>query len=183
LEGVQNVVNDLDSLSLGKDFKIVTVSFNPDESYELAREKAATYYGGLENGHFPKGNWHFLTGDRENIRQFTQSIGFKYKRDGKEYAHPTVITILTPEGKISRYLYGAQFKPKDLKLALIEASNGEVGSSKLVNKVLLFCYEFDPVGKKYALKALNVVKAGGVLTLLSLTVLLTYFWRKEKKRI
>jgi protein SCO1/2 len=91
------------------------------------------------------------------------------------------ITVLTPDGKISRYLYGVQFEPSDLKLALIEASNGEIGSSKLVNKVMLFCYEFDPVGKKYALKALNVVKAGGVLTLLSLTVFLTYMWKREKK--
>ena len=181
LDGVKNSINDLSSLSLGNDFKIIAVSFNPDDSPGLAREKAVSYYDGLRNDHFPKGNWHFLTGDEENIRQLTQSVGFRYKKDGKEFAHPMAITVLTPDGKISRYLYGVQFEPKDLKLALIEASNGEIGSSRLVNKVMLFCYEFDPVGKKYALKALNVVKAGGVLTLLSLTVFLTYMWKREKK--
>jgi protein SCO1/2 len=181
LNGIQDAINGLSSLSLGKDFKIVSVSFNPDDSYNLAKEKARNYYKGLENGHFPKGNWRFLTGNEENISKLTQAVGFKYKRDGEEYAHPSTIIILTPKGQISRYLYGVQFEPRDFKLALLEASNGEIGSSKLLNKVMLFCYEFDPVGKKYALQALNVVKAGGVVTLLSLVGLLTYFWKKEKK--
>jgi protein SCO1/2 len=181
LNGIQDAINGLSSLSLGKDFKIVSVSFNPDDSYNLAKEKARNYYKGLENGHFPKGNWRFLTGNEENISKLTQAIGFKYKKDGEEYAHPSTIIILTPKGQISRYLYGVQFEPRDFKLALLEASNGEIGSSKLLNKVMLFCYEFDPVGKKYALQALNVVKAGGVVTLLSLVGLLTYFWKKEKK--
>jgi protein SCO1/2 len=181
LNGIQDAINGLSSLSLGKDFKIVSVSFNPDDSYNLAKEKARNYYKGLENGHFPKGNWRFLTGNEENISKLTQAVGFKYKKDGEEYAHPSTIIILTPKGQISRYLYGVQFEPRDFKLALLEASNGEIGSSKLLNKVMLFCYEFDPVGKKYALQALNVVKAGGVVTLLSLVGLLTYFWKKEKK--
>ncbi|MBI2487962.1 MAG: SCO family protein [Deltaproteobacteria bacterium] len=181
LNGVLDAVNGLSSLSLGKDFKIVSVSFNPDESYQLAAKKASNYYKGLENSHFPKGNWHFLTGDEENIGKLTQAVGFKYKKDGEEFAHPSTIIILTPKGEISRYLYGVQYEPKDLKLALLEASNGEIGSSRILNKVLLFCYHFDPVGKKYALQALNVVKAGGVVTLLSLVGLLTYFWKKEKK--
>ena len=181
LNGIQDAINGLSSLSLGKDFKIVSVSFNPDDSYNLAKEKARNYYKGLENGHFPKGNWRFLTGNEENISKLTQAVGFKYKKDGEEYAHPSTIIILTPKGQISRYLYGVQFEPKDLNLALLEASNGDIGSSKLLNKVMLFCYEFDPVGKKYALQALNVVKAGGVVTLLSLVGLLTYFWKKEKK--
>ncbi|HXG30960.1 MAG TPA: SCO family protein [Thermodesulfobacteriota bacterium] len=181
LDGVLEAVNNLSSLSLGKDFKIISVSFNPDDSHELARKKAGSYYDKLRNTHFPKGNWRFLTGDEKDIGQLTQSVGFKYKKDGKEFAHPSAIIILTPQGKISRYLYGVQYEPKDLSLALIEASNGEIGSSKLLNKVMLFCYEFDPVGKRYALRALNVVKAGGVVTLLSLVGLLTYFWKKEKR--
>ncbi|MGH7889213.1 MAG: SCO family protein, partial [Thermodesulfobacteriota bacterium] len=181
LNGVLDAVNQLSSLSLGKDFKIVSVSFNPDESPELAKEKASNYYKGLQNSHFPKGNWRFLTGNQENISKLTQAVGFKYKKDGEAFAHPSTLIILTPKGEISRYLYGVQYEPKDLKLSLLEASNGEIGSSKLLNKVMLFCYQFDPVGKKYALQALNVVKAGGVLTLLSLVGLLTYFWKKEKK--
>lgn len=181
LNGLQDTINDLSSLSLGKDFKIVSVSFNPNDSPELAKEKASNYYKGVENGHFPKGNWRFLTGNEENISKLTQAVGFKYKKDGEEFAHPSTVVILTPKGQISRYLYGVQYEPRDLKLALLEASNGEIGSSKLLNQVMLFCYQFDPVGKKYALQALNVVKAGGVLTLISLVGLLTYFWKKEKK--
>lgn len=181
LNGVLDAVNELSSLSLGKDFKIVSVSFNPSESPQLAKEKAGNYFRGLQNSHFPKGNWHFLTGNQENITELTQSVGFKYKKDGEEFAHPSTIVVLTPNGKISRYLYGVQYEPRDLKLALLEASDGEIGSSKILNQVLLFCYHFDPVGKKYALQALNVVKAGGVVTLLSLIGLLTFFWKREKK--
>jgi protein SCO1/2 len=181
LNGLLEAVNNLDSLSLGQDFKIVSLSFDPTETPELAKKRAANYYRALRNG-FSRKDWHFLTGDEENISKLTQAVGFKYKKDGKEFAHPSTIVILTPRGKISRYLYGVQYEPKDLKLALLEASNGEIGSSKILNKVMLFCYEFDPVGKKYALQALKIVKAGGVVTLLSLAGLLTYFWRKEKKK-
>lgn len=181
LNGVQDAVNGLSAISLGKDFKIVSVSFDPTEAHGLAKEKAANYYKGLTNSHFPKGNWRFLTGNQENIAKLMQAIGFKYKKDGDEYAHPSTLVVLTPDGKISRYLYGIQYEPKDVKLSLLEASNGEIGSSRLLNKVMLFCYEFDPVGKKYALQALNVVKAGGIVTLIALAGFLTYFWKKEKK--
>jgi len=89
--------------------------------------------------------------------------------------------VLTPDAGISRYLYGIEHNPKDLRLALVEASDGNIGNSRLLNKVLLFCYQFDPDGKKYALQALNVVKAAGALTLLSLCGFLAYFWIREKK--
>ena len=90
---------------------------------------------------------------------------------------------ITPEGKVSRYLYGLQHNPKDFKLALIESSDGKIGESSLANKVLLFCYQFDPIGKRYALKALNIVKAGGVVTLLALSGFLAIFWVREKGHI
>jgi protein SCO1/2 len=89
--------------------------------------------------------------------------------------------VLTPQGKISRYLPGIQYEPNDFKLSLLEASEGRIGSSAMLNKLLLFCYHFDPVGKKYALQALNVMKAGGVVTLLTLCGVLTYFWRRERQ--
>jgi protein SCO1/2 len=183
LNGVLVAVNKLDSLSLGQDFKIVTVSFNPGETPELAKKKAANYHKALKNEKSPHTNWLFLIGNEENIRELTQAVGFRYKKDGREFAHSSVIVILTPKGEISRYLYGVQYEPRDLKLALLEASDGKIGSSRVINQILLYCYHFDPVGRKYALEALNIVKAGGVATLFSLGVLLTCLWRSEKKRI
>ena len=182
LNGVLDVVNNLSSITLGRDFKIVSVSFNPDETHSLAKAKADNYHKALENHQSSGKDWHFLTGDGENISKLTEAVGFKYKKDGEEFAHSSVLVVLTPRGKISRYLYGVQYEPKNLKLSLLEASEGEIGSSKLLNKVMLFCYEFDPVGKRYALQALNVVKVGGVITLLSLAGFLTYLWKKEKNK-
>jgi protein SCO1 len=183
LNGVLDVVNKLDSLSLGRDFKIVTVSFNPSETPELARKKAANYLKALKNVQPSQRDWHFLTGDKENINGLTQAVGFRYKKDGDQFAHPSVVAILTPQGEISRYFYGIQYQPKDLRLALLEASRGEIGSSKILNQILLYCYHFDPVGRKYALQALNVVKAGGLMTLLFVGTFLAYLWRSEKKRV
>jgi protein SCO1/2 len=182
LNGVLDVVNNLNSLTLGKDFKIVSVSFNPDETPGLAKAKAANFHKALEKQQSAEFDWHFLTGNAQNISKLTEVLGFNYKRDGEEFAHSAVLVVLTPQGKISRYLYGVQYSPKDVKLSLLEASDGKMGSSKVLNKVLLYCYEFDPVGRRYALQALNVVKVGGVITLLSLAGFLTYLWKKEKKK-
>ncbi|NIP38672.1 MAG: SCO family protein [Candidatus Dadabacteria bacterium] len=180
-DGVVDVVNNLSSLNLGRDFKILTISFNSEDNPEIAGAKVQRYYESLSKEHFPKGNWHFLTGDKQSITKLTQSVGFKFKKEEEEFAHPSSLIIITPDGKISRYLNGIQHEAKDLKMALLEATNGEIGTSKIINKALLFCYQFDPVGKKYALQALNVVKAGGVMTLFGLGVFLTYFWKREKK--
>jgi len=180
-DGLFQVVEETDTLGLGEDFKILTVSFDPEDTTQLAATKAPKYRKGLERAEGTQDNWPFLIGDKENIEKLTESVGFRYKVDGDEFAHASALIVLTPEGKISRYLHGIQHEPTDFRLALLEASKGEIGTSKLINSVLLFCYGFDPVGKKYALQALNVVKAGGLITLLSLCVGLTYFWRREKK--
>ena len=179
-DGLLQVANELDSLTLGKDYKVLTVSFDSRDTPQAAKSKSAKYWGGVKNGEAVEENWEFLTGDQENIDKLTNAVGWRFKKDGDEFAHPTALIILTPEGKISRYLYGIQHEPQDFRLALIEASDGKIGSSEVINKVLLFCYGFDPVGKKYALQALNVVKAGGVVTLLVLGGALTYYWRREK---
>lgn len=180
-DGVVDVVNKMSSLNLGSDFKILTVSFNPEDDFKQSSSKIAKYYKLLDDRHFPKGNWHFLTSDSQAITKFTESVGFKFKKEGEEFAHPSSLIIISPDGIISRYLYGIQHEPRDLRMALLEATDGEIGTSKIINKALLFCYQFDPLGKKYALQALNVVKAGGVVTLLSLGIFLTYFWKREKK--
>ncbi len=180
-DGLLQVVNETDSLELGRDYKLLTVSFDPEDTAQMASEKAARYRLRTKKVKGSQENWAFMTGDAPNIEKLTEAIGFRYKVDGEEFAHPSALIMFTPEGKISRYLYGIQHIPSDFKLSLLEASKGEIGTSSLVNKVLLFCYGFDPVGKKYALKALNIVKAGGVATLLTLCIGLTYFWRREKR--
>ncbi len=180
-DGLLKVVNETESLELGKDYRIITVSFDPEDSAELASKKALKYRSATKGAQGSKSNWPFMIGDVENIDKLTESVGFRYKVDGDEFAHASALIIITPEGKISRYLYGIQHVPSDFRLSLLEASKGEIGDSKLVNSVLLFCYGFDPVGKKYALKALNIVKAGGVVTLLTLGIGLTYFWRRENR--
>lgn len=180
-EGLLQVMNEEESLDLGKDFKVLTVSFDTKDTPEIAAGKASRYRGMLKHGNPANGNWVFLTSDSGNIHRLTEAVGFKYKIDGDEFAHASALIILTPEGKISRYLPGIQYEPNDFKLSLLEASQGKIGSSEMLNKLLLFCYHFDPVGKKYALQALNVMKAAGVVTLLTLCGVLTYFWRRERQ--
>ncbi|MEQ9618008.1 MAG: SCO family protein [Deltaproteobacteria bacterium] len=180
-DGLLQVINEMNSLSLGEDFKVLTVSFDPEDSTDIAKSKAVKYRSSTQRGEASEENWEFLTGDAENIKKLTESVGFRYKKDGEEFAHASALIILTPEGKISRYLHGIQHEPSDFRLSLIEASEGRVGSSRVINKVLLFCYGFDPIGKRYALKALNIVKAAGVVTLFTLCGVLAYFWRKERK--
>lgn len=180
-EGLLQVIGELDSLKLGDDYKVLTVSFDPDETPELAASKAERYRGAVKNSDAEPQTWQFLTGDQENIKKLTDSVGFRYFKDGDEYAHGSALIIITPEGKVSRYLHGIEHEPSDFRLSLLEASRGEIGASKIVNQVLLFCYGFDPIGKRYALKALNIVKASGVVTLLLLCGSLTYFWRRETK--
>lgn len=179
-DGVLEVINELDSLDLGEDYKVLTISFNDIETPQVALKKSKRYLDGLREGLSGKDNWKFLTGTEENIVKLTNSLGFKFKEDGKEFAHPSGIIILTPGGTISRYLHGIQYRKKDLRLALIEASEGKIGKSSLLNSVLLFCYKFDPIGKRYALQALNVVKAGGFITLALLVGFLSIMWKRNK---
>ena len=180
-DGLLQVINEMNTLTLGKDFKVLTVSFDPEDGAEIAKSKALQYRANTERTEAAEENWEFLTADPENIQKLTESVGFRYKKDGEEFAHASALIVLTPGGKISRYLHGIQHEPNDFRLSLIEASEGQVGSSRIINEVLLFCYGFDPIGKRYALKALNIVKAAGVVTLFTLCGVLTYFWRKERK--
>jgi protein SCO1/2 len=165
-EVLNGAVSSLQTLSLdaGTDFEFVVVSFNPGETPAQARAKKAGYlprYGrrGGEIG------FHFLTGRPDAIRRLTTAIGFRYAYDARidQYAHPAVITILTPAGKVSRYLLGIDYPPSDLRLAMVEAASGKIGTA--VDKFLLYCYHYDPMSGRYGLAILNVVRAGGILTL------------------
>ena len=182
LEGIADAVNNLKELSLGDDYKVVSVSINPAETEVDARSKSEGVFKKLNGVDSPGKNWHFLTGDEHSIATLAESVGFRYIKDGDQFAHPASIAVLTPQGEISRYLYGVQYPPLDFRIALLEASKGEIGKSRIINRVLLYCYRFDPVGKKYALYALNILKGGGIITLLSITVLIAYLVMSEKRR-
>ncbi len=163
----------------GKQFDIVAVSINPSEKPELAAAKKEAYlklYGKPESA----AGWHFLTGDEAQIRQLASEVGFLYKKDGTQYAHSAALYSLTPEGKISRYLYGIEFKPTDLKMALLEASNGKIGT--VIDRILLFCYHYDPVTRKYSIYLSRVMTGGMAGTALFFGAYLAVFWSRERRR-
>lgn len=167
--------------SPGKEFEVLTISINPTEGPELAQGKKDSVlkaYGraGVENG------WHFLTGNEEASKKLSEALGFKYRYDAeeKQYAHSAAIFVITPDGKISRYLYGIQFPVRDLKFSLIEATQGKIGS--VVDKLLMFCYHYDPKGRKYALMATNLMKIGGAVMVLFMAIFLIRQLRAPKVR-
>jgi protein SCO1 len=157
---------------VGNEFDVLTVSFSPNETPELAAEKKADYirrYG----RHGAATGWHFLTGSAESINALTKAVGFEYQYDAHshQYAHATAIMVLTPEGRIARYFYGVDFPPKDLRLGLVEASQGKIGN--LTDQVLLYCYHYDPAVGKYGAVVSNMLKLGGAVTILFLAGM---FW-------
>lgn len=175
-------VKGLGGLSLGRDYRIVTVSIDPEETIEMARAKSRETYGMLPGIDGLPLRWPFLSGKAPAIDRLASAVGVRYTRLGKNnFAHPTVAVVLTPDGKVSRYLYDLEIRPQDLKLALIEAAGGKIGSPVL-NRVLLYCYHYDPVGRKYALIAVNVMKIGGALVLLLFAALLAALWRADRKK-
>lgn len=164
----------------GNQFEIVTVSINPQENYELASRKKSAY---IEDYGRPRAEsgWHFLTGEESQIQKLSSEVGFNYRYDPKEkqYAHTAVIFTLTPEGKISRYLYGIEFKNQDLKLALLEASNGKIGT--VVERFLLFCFQYDPLTKKYSVYVARLMQAACACTVIIFGAYLMIFWRRQRK--
>jgi protein SCO1/2 len=176
-------MNKIEGISLGKDFRIVTVSFDPDEIPARTREKATETHAMLRAVSDPDQSWPFLFGARPQIESLAGSVGYRYLSLGKNnFAHPAVLMILTPDGRVARYLYGLEQEPRDLKLALIEASDGKIGGSTVLNRVLLYCFHYDPVGKKYALAAINIMKVAGGMVLLFLAILVFGLWRGEKRK-
>jgi protein SCO1 len=175
-------VGRLGELKLSKDFRIVTVSINPQESPALAREKSAATYAMLGGTATPGSRWPFLMGDPNSIEQLARSVGVRYTRVGeRDFAHPNVLVVATPDGRVSRYLYGLEQQPQDLKLALIEASGGRIGSSRLMNQALLYCFHYDPVGRKYVLFASRLMTIA-MLGVLAVTLgMLATLWKREKK--
>lgn len=178
LNGMTSGLDVLKNFSIGKEFEVVTVSFDPRETPELASQKKDTYIQWYKREGAAEG-WHFLTGDKQNIDRITESAGFYYKWDDKtnQFIHASGIMIATPEGKLARYFYGVEFAPKDLRLGLVEASNGKIGSP--VDQLLLYCYHYDPTSGKYGVVVMNIMRLGGLLTIIGLAVMLLVF----KKRV
>lgn len=178
------VLNGLDRsieqvpMSVGKDFDVVTVSIDPTEQPTLAEAKQAVYLG-MYNRPGAQLGWHFLTGEESQIKQLAASVGFRYAYDpdSKQYAHASGIMLLTPEGKISRYFYGVTYPARDMRLGLVEASEGKIGSP--VDQVLLFCYHYDPHTGKYGLLISRVLQLAGLATVLIGGIFLLVLFRGE----
>jgi protein SCO1/2 len=167
--------------TIGEEFGMLTVSFDPIETYDLANLKRQNYlrdYGRPEAG----GGWDFLVGKSESIDKLLDATGFpiRWNEGRSEWIHPACIMILTPDGRLSRYLYGVYYDPKTLRLSLVEASQGKIGST--VDQILLWCYHFDPQEGSYTLAAMRLARAGGILTLIVLGSFLTFLWRREHRR-
>ncbi len=177
---LNGLFKSMNSLSISpNDFEFVALSMDHSEKFNLALAKKKSYLRMYKNqqGH----NWHLLTGNEKNIKKISDQVGFKFKWSEKEkqFAHLPVAYILTPDGQISRYIYGVEVKPKTLNLSLVEASQGRVGG--VFERILLFCFQFDPRKNRYTLYAYNLMKASGVLTVLFLLALLIPSWIRAKK--
>jgi protein SCO1/2 len=168
------------SMDAGRQFRVVTVSINPREKPPLAASKKRIYTGLYGRAGADEG-WHFLTGDEPAIEKLAKAVGFRYAYDPKsgQYAHASAIMVLTPDGRLSRYFYGIQYPSRDLRLGLVEASAGKIGTP--VDQILLFCYHYDPATGKYGVAILNIVRAGAILTVLLLAVFLIPQFRRERR--
>lgn len=174
LNGMTSGLDVLKAFSIGKEFEVVTVSFDPRETPELARQKKETYIKWYKREGAAEG-WHFLTGDQPNIDRLTEAAGFHYKWDEKttQFIHASGIMIATPDGKLARYFYGIEYAPKDLRLGLVEASAGKIGSP--VDQLLLYCYHYDPASGKYGAAVMNIMKLGGAATVIAIIAMFIVF--------
>ena len=169
------------SFDVGREFNIVTVSIDPGETPDLAAGKKAEYvkrYGreGATEG------WHFLTGAQDQIDQLAQAVGFRYEYDAEteDYIHASGIVVATPQGKLARYFYGIEFAPKDLRLGLIEATNGQIGNP--VDQLLLLCFNYDPQSGKYNLVVMNTLRVAGFATLAVMGSFIVVMVRRDRRK-
>jgi protein SCO1/2 len=179
LQGLASSLKPL-QFSIGREFEVVTVSFDPRETPELAKEKKEGFielYGrpGAERG------WHFLTGDAESIRRLTEAVGFRYAWDveTQDYAHATGVILITPDGRVSRYFFGVDYAAKDLRLGLIETAGNTIGT--LADRLLLLCYQYDPHTGRYSATALVLVRVASILSALGLAAFVLIMIRRERR--
>lgn len=165
---LNGLVSSLKALAFdaGREFDVVAVSFDPEETPALAAAKKETYLHSYRRPNAAAG-FHFLTGDAESIRRLAEAVGFRYRYDpaSDEFAHAAGITVLTPSGVIARYFYGVEYAPRDLRLGLIEAAEEKIGSA--VDQLMLYCFRYDPATGRYSAAVLNLVRLGGILTVMA----------------
>lgn len=179
LNGLTGALETL-SLNAGTDFDVIALSFDPRETPKLAKAKKIAYMGrygrpGTEQG------WHFLTGSQEQIARVTDAVGFRYTYDEAlgQFAHGALVTVLTPDARVSRYLYGIDYGGRDLRFALVEASDGKVGTP--VDRALLYCYHWDPTTGRYGFVVMNVLRGAGILTVLGFGTFIVMSLRRERR--
>lgn len=177
LNGVAKVLQAID-FEPGKDFNVVVVSFDATDTIEIAADKKNSVVHAFDRDGDPSG-WHFLIGDQPTVKAAAESVGFQYVYDEKtnEYAHASGMVILTPEGRVSRYFYGIDYPTRDVRLGLVEASQGQIGSP--VDELLLLCLHYDPTNGKYGLAILNLVRAGGIMTIAAMVGFIGLSIRKD----
>ena len=180
LNGYLDAAKELDWVP-GQDYEVLSVSFDPADTPALALAKKKNYVEALGKEGAGEG-WHFLTGDSAQVYAFTQALGFGFRwvEEKKEFAHAAGMFVLTPEGKVSRTLYGIEFPVKDLRLSLVEAGEGRLGSP--FDRLLLYCFQYDSETHKYSLVARNVMKLGGLLTVIAIGAFLTIQWGRERRQ-
>ena len=180
LNGEASVFSAL-KFDIGKEYEVVTVSFDPTETPDLARAKKRNF---VERYGRPGGDegWHFLTGDKASIESLTKAVGFNYAwdRDTKQFAHAAAIMVVTPEGKLAQYFYGVEYSPKDLRFGLVQASQNKIGN--VVDQVLLYCYHYDPRTGKYGAVISRALSIGGGLTVVILGGFLIIMFRLEPQK-
>ncbi|OFV88897.1 MAG: electron transporter SenC [Acidobacteria bacterium RBG_16_68_9] len=180
LNGLTSVLTVL-KFDAGREFDVVAVSFDPGETAGLARDKKRNYLGRYGRPGTDAG-WHFLTGKQTAIDRLTDAVGFRYAYDEKtdQYAHAATIIVLTPQGRVSRYFYGIEYAPRDLRLGLVEASENRIGS--VVDQALLLCYHYDPSEGKYGVAIINVIRLIGLLTIAGVGVFIVAALRRERRQ-
>ena len=178
LRGLSSTIKVL-GLEPGVDFDIVLVSIDPRETPEVASRRKASHLAREDAAH--AAGWHFLTGDESEIRRLADAAGFRYAWDEatQQYAHPAGLAVLTPDGRFARYLFGLEYGPRDLRLALVEASEGTLGTA--VDAFLLYCYHYDPMSGGYGLAILNTLRVAGAMTVLALGGFVLIMLRRERR--
>ncbi len=176
LSGLARVLGKIELLKPGRDFRVITLSFDEHDTPKIALDKKENYLKAIGSP-FPADAWNFLTGDAANIGKFTDSIGFKFQRDGEhDFSHPVTLVVIAPGGKIVRYLEGVTFLPFEVSMALTEASEGRVGFS--ARKVLMYCFSYDPLKKSYVF---NILKVTGTVMALFVGSFFVYLLKTTKK--
>lgn len=177
-DGAIKLLNELE-FTLGVDYQVVTVSFDHRETPELAAKMAAKYHAKFKTPDDAGKGWSFLVGEAAPVRELMESIGFRFREDKGEFAHTAALILLTPQGEISQYLTGVSYSPDTARLALVDASNGAIGS--VLDQVYLFCFRYDHLQGKYTWAVFNIVRAVGAMTLVGLLVLFYRLRRRERE--